>query len=189
MCYNLNKYLLPNNLAKYQYFFTRDFISLLHFEKAISALHHNCFPKHSLFTTHSLLLKVGEACNISSKCWTPYKLANKIFLHKTPCTLSSFQEKTSALYRKCFLNYPLFIRYSLFLKLSEVCNFQINDESLITELTKNIYTRHLTRLLYFKKKMCYPSQNLIETSAFYHIFTSFHSEWGLIYIKWIPTSL
>ena len=33
LCYISNKYQSPNNLRKYQYFYTGDFISLLHFEK------------------------------------------------------------------------------------------------------------------------------------------------------------
>ena len=33
VCYTSNKYQPPNNLAKYQYFYTRKFISFLHFEK------------------------------------------------------------------------------------------------------------------------------------------------------------
>ena len=33
VCYISNKYQPPSNLAKYQYFYTRDFVSLLHFIK------------------------------------------------------------------------------------------------------------------------------------------------------------
>ena len=33
VCYITNKYQLLNNLGKYQYFYTRNFISLLHFKK------------------------------------------------------------------------------------------------------------------------------------------------------------
>ena len=34
VCYISNKYQSPNNLEKHQYFYTRDFICLLHFEKS-----------------------------------------------------------------------------------------------------------------------------------------------------------
>ena len=61
------KYQPPNNLAKHQYFYTRDFISLLHFGKKIGALHRKRFSKHPLFTTFSIFLKVSEVCIISSK--------------------------------------------------------------------------------------------------------------------------
>ena len=53
VCYISYEY-QPNNLAKYQYFYTRNFISLRHFEKKIRALHRKRFSKHPLFTTFSL---------------------------------------------------------------------------------------------------------------------------------------
>ena len=94
------KYQPPNNLAKHQYFYTRDFISLLHFGKKIGALHRKRFSKHPLFTTFSIFLKVSEVCNISSKWWLPNKSANKIFLHKTPYLLPLIQKKLWALHRR-----------------------------------------------------------------------------------------
>ena len=78
-----NKYQPPYNFAKRQYFYTRDFISLLHFGKKIGALHRKDFSKHPLFTTFSLFLKANEVWNISNKCWFPNNSVNKIFLHKT----------------------------------------------------------------------------------------------------------
>ena len=68
VCYISNKHQTLNNLAIYQYFYTRDFISLRHFEKKIGALHRKRFSKHPLFTTFSLFLKMSDVCNISSKC-------------------------------------------------------------------------------------------------------------------------
>ena len=59
---------------------------------------------------------------------------------------SFISKKNGALHRKRFLKYPLFNPFSLFLKMSEVCNFIIN------QLTKYLYTRQLTSLFYFKKK-------------------------------------
>ena len=58
----------PYDLAKRQHFYTRDFISLIYFEKKIGALHRKRFTEHPLFTTFSLFLKVSDICNISSKC-------------------------------------------------------------------------------------------------------------------------
>ena len=37
--------------------------------------------------------------------------------------------------------------------------------------------------------MCSPSQNLLETSIFYYIFSIFYSGWGVLYFKQIPTFL
>ena len=68
------------------------------FRKTIGALHRKSFSKHPLFTTFSLLLKVSEVCNISSKCGLSNKSAKKIFLHKTPYTPPLFQKKTSTFY-------------------------------------------------------------------------------------------
>ena len=72
------------------------------FRKTIGALHRKSFSKHPLFTTFSLLLKVSEVCNISSKCGLSNKSAKKIFLHKTPYTPPLFQKKNCALHRRSF---------------------------------------------------------------------------------------
>ena len=56
--YISNKYQPPNNLAKYQYFYTRDFIFLLHFEKKIGALHRKDFSEHHFLPDfHSIYFK------------------------------------------------------------------------------------------------------------------------------------
>ena len=103
VCYISNKNQpFSNNLAKRQYFYTREFISLLHFEKKIGALHRKSFSKHPLFTTFSLFLKMSDVCNISSKCRLPNKSAKKLFLHKTPYTPCLFQTKFCALHRRIF---------------------------------------------------------------------------------------
>ena len=64
VCYISDKNQPPNNLAKYQYFYTRDFISLLHFEKKLALFIAKLFRKYPLFTTFSLFLIVGKVCNI-----------------------------------------------------------------------------------------------------------------------------
>ena len=56
----------PNNLAKYQYFQTRDFLSFLHFEKEL-AFSIAKFFETSTFTTFLLFLTVNEVCNSSNK--------------------------------------------------------------------------------------------------------------------------
>ena len=120
------KYQTPNNLAKYQYFYTRHFISLRHFEKN-GALHCKLFSKHPLFTTFSLFLKVSEVCNISSKCWLPNKSANKIFLQKTPYTPSFFYKNLLSPSQNLLETFT-FTTFLLVLAADEVCAiFQINN--------------------------------------------------------------
>ena len=62
--YISNKNTPPNNLAKRQYFCTRDFISLLHFERKLVLFIAKPFRKHPLFTIFSLFLTVGKDYNI-----------------------------------------------------------------------------------------------------------------------------
>ena len=64
VCYISNKNQRPNILAKGQYFCTRDFISLLHFERNLVLFIAKLFGKHPLFTTLSLFLTVCNVCNI-----------------------------------------------------------------------------------------------------------------------------
>ena len=45
-----------------------------------------------------------------------------IFLHKKLYISTSFRKRIGALNRKRFLRHPLFTAFSLFLKVSEVCN-------------------------------------------------------------------
>ena len=65
VCYISNKQQTLNNFAKYQYFYTRDYISLRYFEKKL--VHRKSFSNHPFFTTFSLFLKISEVCNTSSK--------------------------------------------------------------------------------------------------------------------------
>ena len=61
--------------------------------------------------------------------------------------------------------------------------FQTNADFLINQLTKYFYTRHLTLVLYFKRKFRSPSLNTLKISIFYSIFTCFHSGWGVLYFQ------
>ena len=78
------------------------------FRKKNCALQRKRFSKHLLFATFYLFLKVGEVCNISSKCWLPNKSANKIFLQKTPDAAPAYQRKTCAPHRAKFLETSTF---------------------------------------------------------------------------------
>ena len=68
VCDISSKYQPPNNLAKHQYFYTRGFLLLFHFQNKLAlSLHPKSFRKHALFTTFSQFLKVSEVCDISSR--------------------------------------------------------------------------------------------------------------------------
>ena len=103
VCYISNKYQAPYNLAKRQYFYTKDFISLFHFgSENWRSSSQMFFETSTFFITFSLFLKVSEVCNISSKCWLPNKSVNKRFLRKTPHTPPLFKKKKCAFHRRCF---------------------------------------------------------------------------------------
>ena len=118
--------------------------------KKLCALHCKSFSKQPLFTSFSLILKVREVCNISSKCWLPNKSADKIFSHKTSYTSPLFQ-----------INILCYISYK--------CQLPNN-------LAKHqyFYIRDFLSLLHFEKKNSRPRlQKFFETSTFYHFFTTF----------------
>ena len=99
VCYVSNKRQSLNNLAKHQYFYTRDFISLRHFEKKLALSIANVFRNiHFL----SLFSKVSEVCNISSKCWLSDKSAKKYFYRRHLTPLLSFKKFFCALHRRIF---------------------------------------------------------------------------------------
>ena len=52
--YISNKNQPPNNFAKRQYFYTRDFISFFHFERKLMLFIAKPFRKHPFLTTFSL---------------------------------------------------------------------------------------------------------------------------------------
>ena len=70
--YNIsNKNQLPNRSAKYLLFYTKYLTYLVHFQGKISALHRRGSRKHSLFTTFSLVLRMGQVFNITNKYQFP----------------------------------------------------------------------------------------------------------------------
>ena len=60
VCYVSNKYQPPDKLAKDQYFYTRNFMFLLHFEKELGLPIEKSFSKDPLFTTFSVFLRLSE---------------------------------------------------------------------------------------------------------------------------------
>ena len=151
VCYISNKYQPPYNLAKRQYFYTRDFISYPHFGKN-DALDRKRFSKHPLFTAFSLFLKVSEVCNISNKCWLPYKSLTKLFLYKASETAPSFPEKNCALHGTSFQKHPLFTPFLLVFTVDEVCYIS-NKHQPPYDLVKRqyFYARGFISLLHFGK--------------------------------------
>ena len=91
LCCISNKYQPLNNIAKHQYFYTRDFISLFHFDKILALSIAKVFETSSIY--HISLLTVSEVCNISNKHYLVNKSANETFFHKAPYTLPPFQNK------------------------------------------------------------------------------------------------
>ena len=86
---------------------------------------------------------------------------------KNLCSSSQILLETSTFY-------PIFIIFNS--EWGRFVIFQINADFLINQLTKDTL-----RLSFISNKnLRPPSQNLLETSTFYHTFTSFHSGWGQI---------
>ena len=79
VCYISNKYQPLNNLAKHHYFYTRDFISLLHFKQkftiSIAEFFRNIHRNNFL-----VFLTVDEVCYISNKYQPPYDLVKHQYL-------------------------------------------------------------------------------------------------------------
>ena len=180
--YNIsNKYQRRNNLTtclaqKTLYF---SFISKLSWLSPSQK-----FFETSTFYHIFIILTVIEDFHISSKYRLPNKSAKKRYLHKTPNIPPSFQKTICVAHCKSFLKHPLFTRFSLFLPVSEVCNIS-SKYWLGYKLAWEIFLHKTPYIpfLSFLEKFCSPWQKLLETSTFYHIFTSFHSGWSVQYFK------
>ena len=81
VCYISNKYQPLNNLAKHHYFYTRDFISLLHFKQkftiSIAEFFRNIHRNNFL-----VFLTVDEVCYISNKYQPPYDLVKRQYFDR-----------------------------------------------------------------------------------------------------------
>ena len=98
-----------------------------------------------------------------------------IFLHNRLYILSSHGKKVSALHGKCFSKDSLVTTFSLFLKASEVCIIFKKKCWLPNKSANKIFLHKTTYTppLLWKKILRSPSQILLETSTFYHIFLIF----------------
>ena len=147
LCFISNKYQPPNNLAKYQYFYTRDFIFFLHLEKKLAL----SIAKYQYFYTGDFisLLHFKKNCRFSSQKFfetsTFYHMPTSfsqwkrcavfqikidrlvIYQNLNIFTQETFypsfiSKKNGPLHRKRFPKHLLFTTFSLFLTVSEVCN-------------------------------------------------------------------
>ena len=109
VCYISNKNQpFSNNLAKRQYFYTRDFISLLHFERKLALFIAKPFRKHPLFTTFSLFLTVRNVCNIQINTNFFINYLENIFTQDT-FSPTSIQGRNCALHHKSFQKHFYYI--------------------------------------------------------------------------------
>ena len=131
VCYISNKNQpFSNNLAKRQYFYTRDFISLLHFERKLALFIAKPFRKHPLFTTFSLFLTVRNVCNIQintdffinqlKNIFTQDTFSPSFDSRKKLCSPSQKLLETFLLHFTAF--YKQFTTFLLIFKADEVCN-------------------------------------------------------------------
>ena len=185
VCNISNKYQPPKKLAKYQYFYKENFISLLHFWKKL-ALHRKRFSKHLLFAAFSLFITVREVCNISKKLWLRNKSTKEIFYTRHPTPLLHFKQKFAPSVVETIRNNN-FLPH--FYQLARWTIFQINTNILVIYHNINIFIQEtLYPPVISKNSWCSPSQTFFETSTFYHIFTIFNIEGGLQYFTYILTS-
>ena len=118
----------PTNLAKYQYFYTRDLISFLHFEK-------------------KLALSMASV----------------------------------------FRNIHFLQHFDYFWQWLRFLIFQINANFLINQLTKHFLHKTHYNPPIFEKNVCCPLHKFSQSCTFYHMATSFHSGWGVQYLRQIVT--
>ena len=122
MCYISNKYQPLNNLAKHHHFYTRDFISLLHFKQkftiSIAEFFRNIHRNNFL-----VFLTVDEVCYISNKYQPPYDLVKRQYLYTRGfICLLHFGKKMVLSIANVFRNIHFLPLFSLFLQVSEVCD-------------------------------------------------------------------
>ena len=150
MCYISNKYQPLNNLAKHHYFYTRDFISLLHFKQKFTISIAEFFRnidrnKFLVFST------VDEVCYISNKYQPPYNLEKRQYFHTIDFISLFYSEKKLALSIPNVLRTSTFTTFSLFLEVSDICNISskcrlLNKSANKTFLHKAPYTFPLLQI-------------------------------------------
>ena len=173
--FQVNAGFLINQLTKYLYIRQLNPLYLI----KNCALHCRIFQKRSFFTTFLVFLTVDEVCYISNKNQPPNNLAKRQYFYTRQfISLLHFERNLVLLIAKPFPKHPLFITVSLFLTVCNVCNIQINTNFFINQL-KNIFRQDTFSPSFdSRKKLCSPSQKLLETfllhfTTFYKHFTKF----------------
>ena len=138
---------------------------------------------------------MDEMCNISNIYRPPGNIPKLSYFYTRHFIYLHHLEKNDDIHRKSFLKHPLCTTFSLFWKVSEVCNIlnkcwlpnkSVNKIFLNkTPYTPPLLQKHKTPYTppSFEKKMRSPSQILLETYTFHHIFSSFYCGWGVQYFK------
>ena len=99
MCNTSNKYQHPNNLAEYQHFYARDFISLLHFEKKVALSMANIFRNIQLLT---LQINTDFLINQLNFFFTQDTLHCSLIASKNSRSLSQKFSERSTIFFACF---------------------------------------------------------------------------------------
>ena len=126
-----------------------------------------------------------EVWNISNKYRPPSNIPKHYYFYTKYFIFLFHVEKQLALcIANVFWNIQFLPDFPLLLTVSQVCNIS-NKYCLLIISAKETFLHKDTLHCYFvsKKKLHSLSQNLLETSTFYHIFTCFHSGWGVQYFK------
>ena len=164
LCNVSNKSQPPSNLAKYQYFYKRELITLLYFENFRNTSFYH------IFTT------VSEVCNIPNKYWLPNKW-DKIFYTKHLILLLHSNKKFVLSIAQVFKNTHFLPHVNYFSQWMRCAIFQIKTNLLVIYQDINIFTKEtLYPSIIWKKNWRSRLLAFFETSTFYHIFTVFNSE-------------
>ena len=94
------------------------------FQIKIYAVHRRIFQKYRLFTAILVFLTVEEVCYISNKYQPPYDLVQPQYFYTRDFILSllHFEKKLALSIANVFLNIHFLPLFSLFLKVSSICN-------------------------------------------------------------------
>ena len=131
-------------------------------------------------------MTVDEVCYIWNKYQPPYDLVQPQYFYARDFILSllHFEKKLALSIANVFLNIHFLPLFSLFLKVSSICNTSSKCWLPKKSANQNIFTQDTLQPFYIpNKNLRSPSQTLSETSTFYYIFSIFHSEWGVPYFK------
>ena len=171
VCYIPNKNKLPNNLAKRQYFYTRDFISLLHFETNLALSIEKVFRSiHFLPLFYYFQKRVRFVIfQVNADV-----LINQLkFFYTRYLTHLLFQIKVCVLHRRCFWNHPLFTTILVF-TVDEVCYISYKYQP-PNNLAKRqyFYARDFTFFFHLERKLALSIVKVFRSIHFLPVFYYF----------------